>query len=316
MSGWTLRMRFRVPPGVQLGVDGPEIAVDLDEIPRVRIKALGAESIKEAEWLAISTDGWKSQEEAESAANLLLDSLRMAFSRFGMSVNLGGRAPSSFFTDIALERMSETAGRPIMNDIHGVMVYPSEDEPLLARSGSSSLTRTVQWERWRTAFVFAASSGHALSERERIAFDVYDAAFWVREIPEARFAVLFAAVETLLEQVARPDDVVDHLDSLIQATKNAGLSRSDADSVIGTLRWMRTESIRKTGRRFVENRLGNRLYGDRTAVELFLDCYDVRNRLLHGTVPLPARDEVGSHAASLEKMVADLIAGPTLQLDV
>lgn len=317
MSDYTVRIRFRLPSRERIGIDSEACAYHPDRLPEVTLHPAGeGQAVRGADWLILRSEGWPSEEEAESGAELLEDALRMALARFGMSADLGRRAPGSGFFRAGLKMLEGMTGRPTLNDEHGPIVFPTEANPMFARVGTPTLIRTMQPERWEKAFLYALNSGHELSEPERVAFDLYCGAFLTSSVPDARFALLFAAFEALIEKGSRSDAAVEHVDSLIQATKDADLAEAEKRSLVGTLEWLRFDSIRGSGRQFVRERLGGREYGKRPAEKFFLDCYDMRNRLLHGNLPFPTRDEVDGLAAPLEKMVGHLIAGPVLELDV
>ena len=211
--------------------------------------------------------------------------------------------------------IASRTGRRVLNDKHGAMVFPTDLEPTFARP-DSTIRYTISAERWKNAFLLALNSGHTLSERERTAFDIYSEAFRSIESPDVKFVLHFAAIEMLLEKSPRPDPVVRHVDQLIEITKETDLPVGEKCSLEGSLKWLRCHSIRSSGRKFVQDRLGVREYGGRQAVRFFLDCYDMRNRLLHGDLPFPSRQEVSTLASPLGEMVGHLIAGPLLDLRV
>jgi hypothetical protein len=88
------------------------------------------------------------------------------------------------------------------------MIFPTDLKPMFARLGSITGYRTVQEDRWRKTFLFSLGLKSPLSDRERTAFDLYTCAQDAREFGDARFVLLFAALETLLEDSSRPSEVV------------------------------------------------------------------------------------------------------------
>jgi hypothetical protein len=83
--------------------------------------------------------------------------------------------------------------------------------------------------------------------------------------------------------------------------------------MVGTLEWLKEESIGQAGRRLAAQ-LGERRYmdGNETPVQFFTRCYTLSSNLVHGHVPRPAESDVGSRAASLEVFVGHLISGELL----
>jgi hypothetical protein len=100
--------------------------------------------------------------------------------------------------------------------------------------------------------------------------------------------------------------------SLIEQTKSSSLPVKERNSILGSLRLLRRESINQAGKRFTAERLGGRVYGDRTAPDFFSYCYQMRSNLVHGNLPVPTFEEVGGVAATLEVFVSDLLTGPVL----
>jgi hypothetical protein len=195
------------------------------------------------------------------------------------------------------------------------MVFATGLRPLFGRIEGHGEWPPVREESWRKTFLFALDSRVSLSDRERTAFDLFSAAHSVGDSADARFALLFAAIEALLEDKPRPKPVVDHVDQLIAFTSATNLDKAEKDSLLGSLKWMRSHSIRSSGRRFVRERLADRRYQDRSAEELLLACYNLRNRLLHGGQPFPTSEEVSRLVGALDQMVSHLLAGPILDFD-
>ena len=156
--------------------------------------------------------------------------------------------------------------------------------------------------------LIAVERGIRLSERERTAFDLFTAAQSIERSLDARFAMLFAAIESLLEPVECPKAVMDHIDTLMALTKSTDLDSFERDSILNAMHFMKQKSIRRNGRELVTKTLPGREYGGIPPEAYFLECYDMRNRLLHGAQPYPTREEVGKLVGGLTQMVGDLIS--------
>lgn len=104
------------------------------------------------------------------------------------------------------------------------------------------------------------------------------------------------------------------MDRLIEETRGAELPRDEIASLLGSLEFLRYESISRAGRHLVQ-RLGNRAYGDPVKLppeKFFTACYDLRSKLVHGSLPRPTFNEVNGRVAGLELMVSDFLAGDLL----
>jgi hypothetical protein len=311
-TDFTVRIRFRIPND-RLGIDQHEVVYTPTTGPNITLKSDDvAQPIRGSPWLVILSSGWVSEEGAEAGADAITDALRRALACHIMGADLGTRVPQGRFFKSGLRMLEKSVGRPMVEDIHGRAIFPTALHPMFARVGAASLYRTVQEERWKQTLLKAVDLGTPMTTRERAAFDLYSCAHSVRQFVDARFVLLFAAIETLLEDSPRPDSTIRHVNELIELTESAALEASEKASLLGSLRWLRSHSIRTAGRAFVQKRLAGRTYGASSAEEVFLACYDLRNRLLHGQQPFPTRMEVSGQTGALEHVVSQLLAGAVL----
>jgi hypothetical protein len=246
---------------------------------------------------------------AWSKGELLADALRRTLGALGLAAGFGSGAPEGWFTYLALVRMTEAASRPVVNDVHGLMVHATEPGPQFVTGFAPTIIIGTQPDRFERTLRSAVEAGVALSDSERIAFDLFTASF-LENSPDARLISLVMAIETLIVLPARSSVACKHVNELIELTKqNHDLTERDRNSLLGSLRWLLSDSISSSGARLVDERLGDRTYGDWAAVGLWKKAYDIRSKLVHGSVPRPSRQDVGIVAAPLENMVGHLIAG-------
>jgi hypothetical protein len=86
------------------------------------------------------------------------------------------------------------------------------------------------------------------------------------------------------------------------------------NSLIGSLRWLRDESISHAGKRLATETLGDKTYDGKKAAKSFSHGYSLRSNLVHGNMLYPTFDEISGVVATLETFVSDLltISLPTL----
>jgi hypothetical protein len=165
-------------------------------------------------------------------------------------------------------------------------------------------------------FSIALNNNLDISKRERVSFDLYNAAHFEKS-ERARFLTLVIAVEALLEPESRSLVAREHVTELIQITKNSqSLSNTERNSLIGSLNWLRNESIRGTARKLVEKRLGKREYMDLPAPMFFLKCYDLRSKIVHNGYWKGQPQSIGKYVAILETFVADLLSYQLLETSI
>lgn len=308
---FTIRIRFRLP-SKRLGIEEPEITAGVaSNGNEIKLKSADLTSpIKDADWLILVSDGWKTEESAKTESNQLVDSLCRALSFHNLGADLGRRTPGGggFFRAF-LDKLEEQSGHTILNDERGVMIFQTKLHPYVARAGEVSFCITVPGDKWTSTFQNAVNLGESFTQRESMAFDLFSMAHKTQQSADARFVLLFAALETLLEPTSRPKPSQDHVNDLISRTEIADLSEEEKESLVSSLRWLRNYSIRASGQEFVRIRLGDHKYGELTAEELFLECYKLRNRLLHGQLPFADWGEVSNVVGSLEQMVSHILSG-------
>ncbi len=269
--------------------------------------------IDKSEYLVLRGDGYGSETEARSAGERFRDALTVALSRIHVGADFGERAAKSGFTEQGLKWLETQSGARMLNDEHGLMTFESVPPPrfvelkmdaAFGRSGA----------KFEEAFRLAAKRADPVSEKARVAFDVYAASFFATR-PDARLLLLMMALETLLQPQPRDAPTRAHLDQLIRATtESISLPPSEKESLRNALRQLMNESIRRAGQRLVADRLRGRAYMELEPAAFFQRCYALRSRLVHGGVPPPTRAETDLHAAHLEGMVGDLLSGPLLDL--
>lgn len=320
-SQYAFRIRFAVSP--RSGLTDPAERIVLWRRGR-RVVLLESATRDEPlessrEWV-VKGWGYLDEHAAAEAGVQWRSILETAFAKVRLAADFGDRTPgggrlTSAGTEWLRHQFGVPSRTPILNDRYGLGTFRRYPSPRFARLGpvSVTVTRSVA-DLQRAVYLALESAGPERQERDHIAYDLFSASFFTRD-PDARFVLLVMACETLMEPADRGADIRQHVDSLIRHTEEAGLSRADADSILGSLRWLYKESIGQAGRRLA-SRLEPRRYMDEAPAKFFTQCYTMRSALVHGHTTRPSAADVGLRAASLEVFVSDLLSGPLLQLDL
>lgn len=314
MTDFSYRIRFRRSPRDTINIDDPEWRTTHLAKPVCLSSSNRDEPIRDAgEWVVVGK-GWRTEADALDAGAQCLDALTRTLAALRIGADFGSRAPSGGFFKAGLEMLGGGQDRPVLNDVHGVMGYKSEPRPRLARFGPITPLRGVPPDRFERAFSQAIAEFEPLSDMERVSAELFGASYF-QDSADTRFLLLMMAVEALIELRQRPAESLEHVERLISLTKeSAKLADSERASLLGTLDWMRNQSIRQAGRELARSRLAGREYSKRSPSTFFTECYDVRSRLVHGSVSLPTPKETGSLTAPLELFVSDLLAGRLLHV--
>jgi hypothetical protein len=309
VDDYTYRLRINLPNAAQLAIDSSTYQIsDLFEY-KIELSSGRPElSLKDSKRLIFRASGFLTEQEAFGNAELFSDVLMIALASLKIGADFGARAPKSGFTKHGLAKFGESAGRELLNDVHGIMVFPTEIAPAFLSTSSPS----VVIGRTSSDFIEALSSSKQgsipLSDRVTLAFDVFSSSF-LEGSQDARLLTLMMALEILITQLPRPQDSATLVNSFIELTRNSSnIIESERDSILGSLGWLLKESVSQAGRRYVKDRLGNMEYMDMLCEKFFDHCYSIRSALIHGHEPFPTRAEVSMAAANLETMVADIIA--------
>ncbi len=83
---------------------------------------------------------------------------------------------------------------------------------------------------------------------------------------------------------------------------------NEKESLIGGLRSLRTESVGSAGRRLASK--VSKSYMGLSSSKFFMQCYEVRSKLVHGVVPRIKIEDIGDLIGELEQFVSDLICLP------
>lgn len=285
-----------------------QIPVEEDGVS-VRLRSSQEKPLKESERYVLVGSGYSEEEAAREEGVRYQNALMVAFAMSRVGVDFGFRAAKGSFTRHGLEWAGQQFGVRALNDVHGMMVYETEPP---ARFVSMSATPTVGANR--EVFVEnlhrAVQMKPALSEREVIAFTLFNASFF-QPTADTRFILLVMAIEALIDPIERQGGTVKLVESLIETASRSNIEQSEKDSLRGSLNSLKYESIGKAGKRLAVERLGSESrYQDLEPRDFFARCYKVRSNLVHGSNPFPTFEEVGALAAPLEVFVSDLLTRP------
>jgi len=312
---YCFRLRFRVGRVRIESTDTVLALTDPDTHPEiVRLAAADTDQpLNATQEYQVTGRSYATEEAASLAAKRWQGVIEKTFARNKIGADFGRTAPTQWLSPELLAQHEAEQGTTVIQDRLGATVFEGEPEP-----------RFLKWtlEDYRGRYpahlqVVAAAADKrdiTMSAPERLAFELFSASFWPSLYPDARFMLMMMALETLIEPGSRSDEAVAHVDELIHATQESGLAKQDVDSLVISLRHLRTESIGRAGKRLVE-RLGGRRYMDHTPKQFFQSCYDFRSRLVHGGTDRPSRDDVEGYSVELEVLLMDLLSFELLDVE-
>ena len=302
---------FRVPlrrsGRTTIQIDQPSIQL-FSEMPEVNVTLRSASpkgaSLKDAKRWELIGEGYPSEIAASAAGKRLRDGLLLALARIRVGVSTGERGPSGFFTEHGLRWIEGSTGRPAVNEVPGVTVY-REPRPLFVSMQAGGV-RGVSLDSFREAFEESVKHSRELGLRQQISLFLYNASFF-QPGEEARLLLLIMSIEALLDPAPRSAEAQSQIEEFSAKLKRSQLPRAECASLVGTLRWLKRESISQAGQRIAREKLPDKTYLDLSADKFFVHAYDLRSRLAHGNLEFPGFDEVSKLVGALELFAADLI---------
>jgi sugar/nucleoside kinase (ribokinase family) len=306
MAEYCFRIRFRLPAQLRIEIDDNEWSlVPVGDDPSILLQSVREDQpIKDAEWLILIGKSYEKESDAQQAGRMWQAALQVAFARVGVGADFGARAPNAAFTDAGLRMLEQQSGRTVVNEVHGINVYECEPRPQFAWSRVQFVVGKSA-DKLHKAIGAAVARVPHLDPVQSLAFDLYSASFF-ESSADARFLMLMMGLEVLIDPQPRSEDARRLIDELLQLTKVARLSEVEIASLKGTLESLYVESIGAAGRRLATS-LEPRTYMGMSPQAFFTACYELRSRLVHGSVPRPPREEVDMTAAHLQTFTGNLL---------
>jgi hypothetical protein len=304
-DGWSFRFKIALAP--RSGISSEHESLRLLTLSDNQIvEVVGKPSISKSSALILSSHGWRTADEANETGQVFADAFTLTLVKNRVGVESWPRRGGGMFTTAGLAMLRGDSGRRILNDQLGLTVHETNPRPLFAGLGPANAVLSASPAMITETFRQLALIRPRLTPKERIAVDLFNASFF-EPSADTRLITLVMAVEALLEPALRPDESVALVDSFIETVRVSSLSDLERTSLIGTLRFLRKQSIRSTARQLCQDRLPGNTYEGRGAAQYFLQCYDLRSTLVHGGDTRVTKDAAGTMAAQSEVLVSDLI---------
>lgn len=302
------RLRFEMARGRRAGIDGDEWLVHEDRDTVVWLRTLKADSsLEHANTWVLNGSAYDSVEDALNAGMYWRGTLQRAFAAVSVSADFGDYvARGGGFSAEMLDIIRASTGHLAANETFGVMVFPQDAHVTVHSGAAVGYARTPADKLARA--LEATRSSNEMTPKEQLAFDLYSAAAFAGERPDAKLILLMMALEALTDARLRDAATRAHIDALIEATDaEEALSPAEAERLKSVLRNLKHEGSRQAAHRLV-TAMDGRSYGHRPAADFFRECYNVRSALVHGA-SRPDRTHVSLLASHLHVLVGHLIAG-------
>lgn len=324
---YTFRNRFRLPEGDRLDAEATEVKLaDSADEGLVTLKPVREEGIavrgnlnSRSDELILQGSGYVDASAAAEAGRRWRQYLAVALAREGTGVDLGsgdGVAPTldKVFEGeppALLQRIGTEAGHRVVSDGYQLLVFKSEPVPKFINLVAGVPTINISGRLDRLAHTTNAvrqQDHYPWDRRKALSYRLVHLALADSNL-ETKHIQLVTAIEVLLEQRNRPQDILDAIDKLI-AEVAADWSDGDVKRrMADILHQSKEESITRIGSTYVASTLKGTYDGSAPA-KFFKLVYGMRSGLVHGEKPKkprPTIDQVGKIAAELVRFVLDLL---------
>ena len=182
--------------------------------------------IKDAGNLALMASGYDSEAAAREEGVKLQDVLRIVFARARCGVDFGDgtgpRTASPTWTGIAqryvYEEMDLAPDTPILGDSMGLTVFKTQPQPRFVWFTARGVIAEPK-DAFCDSVSRVCTTRFELSEEQRLAYSVFASSF--DQEPNTRLVTLVTAVECLIRRQRRSKIALEHIDRLLEQTRNS-----------------------------------------------------------------------------------------------
>ena len=305
---YSYRIQIKLPPGYTLG-----LPKNVDSIMNIKnfnpIKVRFPENVSnilEPAFISFISDNFISPTEAEVEGEKVLNCIIRSFVKMQHGIDFGYDGPLSAFTDYGLQVFQQQFGvERLLPGKLGLSVYESFPTPQFITM-NADISVSSPFENFVNAFTEVSTNNKIHNQKELLAIKLYNSSFF-EVIAETRYLLLIMAIEVLIDCKPRNDEAIIFVDNLLEMVKtNSNLILNDKESMIGSLKWLKLQSIGQAGRELAQ-KLGDKKYYNKAPSEFFTFCYSKRSQLVHGSSKTPDLSELGTLSAELQKFISDLI---------
>jgi len=247
----------------------------------VALSAAG-ETLQDAGDLTFRGRGYATEGAARSAGELFRDWLRVASALFVLGFDVGRDLPLSGLGDAAkakLEAELRRDGKFLVDDVHGLLVYEEQGEPVRCSMRGSLIV--VQQSSIAHENVLAIASRSALTDKQSLACDLVSLAEHEGS-DRGRFLILVTAMEVLAERQERAEGLRAVVERFVEeAQRSQAEARPDEkdgySSLLSGLRELCSESISWS----IRDLAGRSRPDDLDVRNLASRIYKCRSQLVH-----------------------------------
>jgi len=281
MPSYDFRIRFDLSPMHRINADVERIELlnsPTGECIRLRSNITGT-PIKDHNRASIIGGPYPSESLAGQAADKSKRALLYWAIEQHAGIDFGDGKQRSVVTNQGLAFYEKQIGFPCRNDNQGIDIF-EHVENLRFVSFNVNAIVGISPPNFISTFQHEYQSARQLTPKQELAIEIYTGSFFDTSA-RSRFITLVTAVEALLEPSRRPGEVLTLVEGFETTTRQIIKDVRNRDSILGSLNWLRYQSIGQAGRELANIFLPNELFDGLSSQDFFTRCYDLRSNLLH-----------------------------------
>ena len=181
---YTFRIRFNRSPYNTIQSEAPELIVSVPDMgTTVSLRNPKTDQpIKDADQLVLLSDGYSSEEDAVEAGLHFQNALMVALARVRVGADFGERTAKGRYTEHGLNELAEQIGQRVLNNVHGLAVFPSKPKPRFVSMNAVGI-RGLRPDLFQAVFVSSIAQQPSLTNRDLLAYSLFNA--WRFQVPSA-----------------------------------------------------------------------------------------------------------------------------------
>lgn len=263
-------------------------------------------SIGKTDRFSISGGSFNTAEDAQAVAEKVRVALLRRATAMRRGIDLGQQSLKSFvMSAYGKQYVAELFKVHAVQEDHlGITVFRDDPKPKFVRMNATGLVSS-QAQALVDDLSVAVGRYEFRSEESEIAAGIYATSHFVGLAP-ARFILLFVSLEALFKPTPRSEVAQNHVQSLIETTKQAQIPTDERQAIASVLTFLKSQSIAQTGRELAATLLEGQTYEGMDAATFFSRLYKMRNDIVHRGKIDPAA--VHSILGEFDRFVSELIS--------
>ncbi|WP_166371990.1 HEPN domain-containing protein [Psychromonas sp. SA13A] len=269
--------------------------------------AIDAKTISESTRFFILSGGFYSENDALLAGTTMKNSLLCFAVKCRIGIDLGKNKASCFLGDSIREAQFRESGIRLEPDVHGLSVY-SEEHPIsyVFSPRMNSIRNAKDCSLFSNEICSLFSSGKKISNKVLLAMELVTASFFETS-SRSKFLTLVLAAEAILVIDSKNEKVKAVVKELISVVRSTELSESEQNSIAGSLKWLKKDSISLSLKKMAIEYLSEKQYNGVDSHIFIKECYDARSKLVHEGGVDESKYNISRLASAMEVYMSDML---------